>query len=139
MSFSQFLLVWVENLQHEIPWYLHCMKGGWGAIGVALIALEFSLPFVLLLSRTVKRRAATLCAVALGIALMHLIEIYWFVAPTFHPDGFSLHWTTLVAPIGIGGVWLAAFLSQLKKRPLLPFHDPRFVAIVEEHGWVRDG
>jgi len=139
MSFSQFLLIWVENLQHEIPWYLHRMNGGWGVIAVALIALEFSLPFVLLLSRVVKRRAATLCAVALGIALMHLIELFWFVAPTFHPDGFSIHWTTLVAPIGIGGVWLSAFLAQLKKRPLLPFRDPRFVAIVEEHGWVRDG
>ena len=25
MSFSQFLIIWVENLQHEIPWYLHRM------------------------------------------------------------------------------------------------------------------
>ena len=139
MSFSQFLLIWVENLQHEIPWYLHRMKGGWGAIAVALIALEFSLPFVLLLSRAVKRKAAALCAVAMGIALMHLIELFWFVAPTFHPDGFSIHWTTLVTPIGIGGVWLSAFLTQLKKRPLLPYRDPRFVTIVEEQGLAHHG
>jgi hypothetical protein len=139
MSFSQFLIIWVENLQHEIPWYLHRMKGGWGAIAVVLIALEFSLPFVLLLSRAVKRRAGTLCAVALGIALMHLIELFWFVAPTFHPDGFSIHWTTLATPIGIGGVWLSAFLTQLRKRPLLPYRDPRFVAIVEEQGLAHHG
>jgi hypothetical protein len=139
LSFSQFLLVWVENLQHEIPWYLHRMIGGWGALGVGLIVLQFALPFLLLLSRAVKRKAAMLCCVALGIALMHQIEIFWFVAPTFHPGGFSLHWTAVLAPIGIGGVWFAAFLAQLKGRALLPFHDPRFMAIVEEHGWVQNG
>ena len=139
MSFSQFLIIWVENLQHEIPWYLHRMNGAWGGIAVALIGLQFALPFLLLLSRAVKRKAATLCAVALGIALMHQIEIFWFVAPSFHPEGFSIHWTTLLAPIGIGGVWLAAFLIGLKGRSLLPFRDPRFIAIVEEHGLVRDG
>jgi hypothetical protein len=139
LSFSQFLLVWVENLQHEIPWYLHRMNGGWGVIAVALIVFQFALPFVLLLSRTVKRRAAALYGVALGIALMHQIELYWFVAPTFHPDGFTIHWTMFLAPIGIGGVWLAAFLFQLKRRPLLPYRDPRFVAIVEEHGFAQNG
>jgi hypothetical protein len=139
LSFSQFLIVWVENLQHEIPWYLHRMAGGWGAIAIALIALQFALPFFLLLSRNMKRKAAGLCLVAALIAVMHQIELFWFVAPTFHPDGFSLHWTTILAPIGIGGLWFWAFLSQLKDRPLLPFRDPRFVAIVEEHGWVENG
>jgi D-alanyl-lipoteichoic acid acyltransferase DltB (MBOAT superfamily) len=139
MSFAQFLIIWVENLQHEIPWYLHRINGGWGAIAVALIVLQFALPFILLLSRVVKRKAGTLCAVAVAIALMHQIELFWFVAPTFHPDGFSLHWTTLLAPLGIGGLWFAAFLGQLRDRPLLPFRDPRFIAIVEEQGWVPHG
>jgi hypothetical protein len=139
LSFSQFLLIWVENLRHEIPWYLHRMNGGWGAIAIGLIALQFALPFVLLLSRAVKRKAATLCAVALGVALMHQLEIFWFVAPTFHPDGFAFHWTTLLAPIGIGGVWLAAFLSGLKGRPLLPFRDPRLISIIEEHRLAQNG
>ena len=101
--------------------------------------LQFALPFVLLLSRVVKRKGAALCLVAAMIALMHQIELLWFVAPTFHPDGLSLHWTTILAPIGIGGVWFSAFLAQLKDRPLLPFRDPRFIAIVEEHGLVQNG
>jgi hypothetical protein len=29
-----------------------------------------------------------------------------------------------LAAIGVGGVWIAAFLSELKKRPILPLHDP---------------
>jgi len=139
LSFSQFLLIWVENLQHEIPWYLHRMSGGWAVIAIGLIVLQFSLPFILLLSRGVKRNPAPLCVVAGMVALMHLIELYWFVTPTFHPNGFYLHWTTVLAPIGVGGLWLAAFLHRLKERPLLPFGDPRFVAIVEEHELVPHG
>jgi hypothetical protein len=32
----------------------------------------------------------------------------------------------VAAPVGIGGVWLAVFLWQLKQRPLLPVNDPEF-------------
>ena len=132
ISFSQFLLIWVGNHNKEIPWYLHRMVGGWGGIAVALIILQFALPFLLLLSRAVKRKAAALCAVAVIVAVMHWVELFWLVAPSFYPKGFSLHWTSLLAPIGVGGVWFAAFLWQLKARPLLPFRDPRFVAMMEE-------
>ncbi|MGE5303473.1 MAG: hypothetical protein ACM3TN_09115, partial [Alphaproteobacteria bacterium] len=138
-SFSQFLLVWVENLNHEIPWYLHRMFGGWGTVGVSLVVLQFALPFLLLLSRMVKRKGQGLCAVAVLVAFMHLVEMLWFVAPAFHSSSFSISWTDVLAPVGIGGLWIAAFLWQLPGRALLPFRDPRFIAIVEEHEWVKNG
>jgi len=138
-SFSQFLIIWMENLKHEIPWYLHRLAGGWGVIAVALVALQFALPFLLLLSRAVKQKTAALFGIAVLVALMHLVEMLWLVAPTFHPEGFALHWTSLVAPLGIGGLWLGTFLWQLEGRALLPFRDPRFVAILEEHGLVKNG
>jgi hypothetical protein len=87
----------------------------------------------------VKRKPATLFGVAIVIGWMHLVEIFWFVAPTFHPTGFSLSWMDVAAPIGIGGVWFAAFLWSLQGRSLLPAHDPRFIAIVEERQLVNDG
>ena len=124
----------MENLNKEIPWYLHRVTGGWEALAVGLIVLQFVLPFILLLSRTVKRHAATLCGVAAVVGFMHFLELLWFVAPTFHPQGFSIHWTNLVAPVGIGGIWFAAFLWHLKGRSLLPLRDPRLIAIMEEKG-----
>ena len=139
LSFAQFLLVWVENLTEEIPWYLHRTAGGWTAIAAALIVFQFALPFVLLLSRTVKRQAATLCGVAVLIVAMHLVEMFWFVVPAFHTTGFSISWMDVLAPIGIGGLWFAAFLWQLARRSLLPSCDPRFLAIVREHELVKNG
>jgi hypothetical protein len=55
LSFSQFLLIWSENLVEEIPWYLHRIGGGWEWIATAFIVFQFALPFILLLSRTTKR------------------------------------------------------------------------------------
>ena len=29
-------------------------------------------------------------------------------------------------PFGVGGIWLAYFLWQLQRRPLVPLHDPNW-------------
>jgi hypothetical protein len=134
MNFSQFLLVWVENLREEIPWYLRRTGGGWEWIAFALIVFQFALPFILLLSRTTKRRAKVLSVVALWILFMHWAEIFWMVMPAFYPAAFHIHVLDLLAPVGIGGIWLAAFLRYLKQHSLLPLHDPRFAAVLEQEG-----
>jgi len=52
-------------------------------------------------------------------------------APSFYPAQFQLHWIDILAPIGIGGIWLAIFLQYLRGRSLLPLHDPRFAELLE--------
>ncbi len=37
------------------------------------------------------------------------------------------------APIGLGGIWLAYFLTQLEKRPLMPPNNPHLEEALE-HG-----
>ena len=48
LEFSQYLIIWGENLSGEIPWYLRRMQGGWGGSGLGLVFLNFALPFILL-------------------------------------------------------------------------------------------
>ncbi|HXV81821.1 MAG TPA: hypothetical protein VEG60_18220 [Candidatus Binatia bacterium] len=132
MQFSQFLLIWSENLAEEIPWYLHRITGGWEWVALALLIFLFGLPFVLLLSRTTKQSAVMLARVAGGILFMHWLDVLWMVAPSFHPGQFVLHWMDVVVPIGLGAVWLAVFIGYLKARSLLPLHDPRFTELVEQ-------
>jgi hypothetical protein len=132
LNFSQFLLIWSENLAEEIPWYLHRLGGGWEWIAIALILFQFALPFVLLLSRNSKRNSLTLSVVAAAILFMHWLDILWMVAPSFYPARFHIHWLDIVAPVGIGGLWLAAFIRYLKARSLLPLHDPRFAELLEQ-------
>jgi hypothetical protein len=133
LSFSQFLLVWSGNLPDEITWYTARATGGWAWVAVMLIMFHFAVPFLLLLSRFVKRRIRLLAAVATGLVLMSLIDLFWLLAPAYDRAGPRFHWMDWMAVIGIGGVWLWRFASQLKRNPLVPLHDPRLAQGAAHH------
>ncbi len=136
-SFSQFLIIWSGNLPEETPWYVHRLHGAWKFIGLALVVFHFALPFVVLLSRDLKRRGKMLIIVALAVILMRLVDLFWLIAPEREAGAFRLHWMDLALPIGVGGVWLFYFATQLKTRPLIPIGDPTLqdaIAPEHEHG-----
>jgi hypothetical protein len=138
LSFSQFLIIWSGNLPEEIPWYIARIRGGWGAIAILLVIGHFALPFLLLLSRDLKRHGSLLARVAAVVLAMRLIDLIWLIAPTFAahtpaeaaatPQGFSfpLHWMDVAIPLGLAGVWLFVFARLLRTRALLPVNDPYF-------------
>jgi hypothetical protein len=132
LGFSQFLLIWAVNTKDEIPWYMSRAFGGWGVIAAVLIVLHFAAPFLLLLQRGVKRRLRVLSFVAGFLIFLTLVDIYWMVAPAYEkqPQVFV---SDVFAVLGIGGLWIATFLWQLKKMPLLPLNDPRFEGALQ-HG-----
>jgi hypothetical protein len=133
LSFSQYLIIWSGNLQDEIPWYVSRATGGWAWVAMALIVFHFAVPFLLLLSRFVKRRMQLLAAVAAGLIFMSLIDMFWLTAPAFEPAGPQLRWMDWLATIGVGGIWIWAFITHLEGKPLLPLHDPRLEEILH-HG-----
>jgi hypothetical protein len=126
LSFSQFLIIWSGNLPEEIPWYLKRTQGPWGAVAILLLLGHFALPFLLLLSRDLKRHSGLLAKVALAVVVMRLIDIIWLVAPAFETHGVPLHWMHVVIPVGLAGLWMFAFTRNLRSRPLLPVNDPYF-------------
>jgi hypothetical protein len=125
LSFSQFLIIWAGNLPQEIPWYLRRLRGGWGWVALSLVVFHFATPFVLLLMRKVKRNAGRLIKVCVLMIVIRLVDVYWVVKPAFYNQHLSIYWMDFVAPVGIGGLWLALFFWQLKSRPLVPLKDPR--------------
>lgn len=130
-SFSQFLIIWSGNIPEETRWYLYRMRGGWSLVALGLVIFHFALPFLLLLSRDLKRNARRLALVAGLVLLMRLVDLFWLIAPKFSKGDFHMSWTDVVAPLGIGGLWLAFFLWQLKQRPLIPFNDPQLPEVLE--------
>ncbi len=125
MALSQFLIIWSGNLPEEIPWYLDRMHGGWDTVGVIIVLFHFTVPFALLLSRDNKRNGRILAKIAVAIIIMRFVDLDWIIMPSFHPEQFAFHWMDLAAPVAIGGLWFTAFLRQVKKKELLPMHDPR--------------
>jgi len=139
-SFSQFLIIWSGNLPEEIPWYLRRLYGGWGYVAVAIVILHFALPFVLLLSRDLKRRARTLVLVALLVLFMRIVDLIWTIAPSAlampqhgaegaaagQAGGLAavlVYALNFILPALIGGIWLWWYARELRSRPLLPLGD----------------
>ena len=135
-AFSQFLIIWSGNLPEETTWYVARKHGGWGAIALAIVILQFAFPFMMLLSRTLKKSAHKLAMLAALILVMRIVDVIWLVEPTYSRGDFVFNWMDYIAPIAIGGLWLGTFAWQLQKRPLVPINDPQLeqaIAVVHGH------
>lgn len=134
MSLAQFLIIWAENLPDEIPWYVRRFSGGWGYLAFIIAIFQFCVPFFLLLMRFIKKNPNLLRTVAVWMIIMSIIHVFWFIEPAFRQHELQIYWTDVAAPVGLGGIWLAFFLRNLKARPLLASHDPRDTYVAGAHG-----
>ena len=137
-NFSQFLIIWSGNIPEETPWYLKRMKDGWQWVGLILILFHFAVPFLILLSRDIKRHGRRLAAIAVFIIAMRLLDMFYHIAPSPSTAGSEPHfngfWALyLIGPLAVGGLWLWAFFGELQKRPMLPVMDPMLESAIE-HG-----
>jgi len=147
LSFSQFLIIWAGNLSEEIPWYMRRLHGGWEWMGRFLIVFHFAVPFLILLSRPLKRNISALWKVAALVLVSHLIDDYWLIASSSafdpkdasgavimspNPGWFSPSFLDLIVPLAIGGIWFSVFLRFLKSRPLMVAHDPQLLPALKQ-------
>jgi hypothetical protein len=131
MAFSQYLITYSGNTAEEVSWYIARQRGGWAVVSVALIALHFALPFLVLLTGDrIKRDPARLGGVALFIIIMRHVDLFWLVAPTFRLQWFvpSAIPADLGAPLLLGGIWLILWIREVKDKPIVPLFDPRLQA-----------
>ena len=133
-SFSQWLIIWSGNLPEEIGWFLNRIRGGWGVVALIIILFHFALPFALLLSRERKRAGRRLIGLAIFLMFMRMVDIYWYVVPNFaHTRGhfyFSIWY--VIAPLSVGGLWLAYFFRNFRQRLLLPVYEPQMPLLLSQ-------
>ncbi|HVS15155.1 MAG TPA: hypothetical protein VMV46_14600 [Thermoanaerobaculia bacterium] len=132
MALSQFLITWSGNVPEFTQWYFARNTGGWKPYTVFLVVFHFFVPFLMLLSASLKKRPERLVRVAVYLLAMRWIDLYWQAAPTFH-EHITIHWLDLATLVAVGGVWVFAFVSQLRKRTLIPLNDP-YLPEVLGHG-----
>jgi hypothetical protein len=108
-ALSQFLIIWTGNLPSEISWYLRRMNYGWQYLALVIVVFHFAVPFLMLLSRDVKRDPRQLRFVALMLLSMYAAHLYWMIIPAFPYQGATGYVLNVAAFAAVGGVWLAPF------------------------------
>ncbi len=120
LAFTQYLIIWAEDLPNEIAWYLPRVNTSWHDVALFLVAFHFALPLLVLLSRRAKRVPRALGALAAMLLFAHLVDTYWLVVPAFRLEGVAIAWSDVPAIAALGGIWLAAYL-RTSRRTRAPF------------------
>lgn len=131
---SQFLIIWNGNLPETASYFARRGVQGWNAVGMVTILGQFLVPWMSLLSPRIKRYPHLLRGVAGWIFVIHIVDVYYAVAPAlpnggFHGHGFYPGQNILFAALGLAGtfsLWFGVFaLGVRNTRALLPTYDNR--------------
>lgn len=120
LSFAQFLLMWSGDMPFEAHWLGDRMTGPWALVLITLWAVRFVVPFLVLLSRGAKEVPALLVSMGLLLALAHVLDVIWLVAPSVDVSPLAATVTTL----GISTVAAAVAWARFRNWPAIPLGDP---------------
>jgi hypothetical protein len=117
-AYSQWLIIWEENLSTEIPWYLERLSAFWRGAVLAVIVLDLLVPLFTLVWTPAKRRRGLVRAISGVLLVGSMLQMWWLVLPPFHDA--MLAWLAPAAMIALGGLWLWLFLWRLERGRWLP-------------------
>lgn len=139
VTFSQYFLIWNANVPEETFWYnlreinADGSPNQWKYIGIFVLVFgHFLVPFLYLLSYKHKIVHKKIKFIAIWIPCVIFFDLCYNILPALkneHGDAMPLVsvnfiWT-ITAVIGVGGIWLYAYLKSLPTAKLIPIRDPR--------------
>ncbi len=141
LCFAEFLIIWSGNVPDEIPWYLNRIRGGWWVICSADFICHWLIPFVLLLSRDLKRNKQKMIWLTSFMIFARCLDMFWLIEPNFADAAGNLHiagnvgiLAYITVPVAVISLWAAYYMTQLQARPLINVNDPHVEEMLEpEH------
>lgn len=130
ISFCEFMLIWYASIPEETM-YFHARwdEPSWRWISISLVTVKFIIPFYLIMSRNAKRNLGLLGLGAAWIAVMHFVEMYYWVMPYYREGGVPFSVLGLATDVGAVfacvGIYLAVVFRRMLSYPVIPVRDPR--------------
>ena len=125
IAFCQFFLIWYANVPEETVFYMYHSKGSWFYVILALIIGHFFIPFILFMSRFIKRNLKTHLIMAVWLVIMHFIDLFWIIMPTVSKYNFDFRFIDFSLIIAMGCLYFGCLFLNMKKINLIPKNDPR--------------
>jgi hypothetical protein len=122
--FCQYLLIWYVNNPEETVYFRQRRHGHWPEVLFLDLALNWGVPFLILLFRSAKRSPLVLGAVAVVVLAGRWVDLSLMINPS-QSDSVPIPGIIEVGLlVGIAGLFALAVFRSLSKAPLVPLHDP---------------
>jgi Ni/Fe-hydrogenase subunit HybB-like protein len=122
LFWSQYLVIWYGNLPYETEFVLlRTAERPWNTVAVAVLILNFLIPFLVLLPRSRKENPKTLLAVSVAIAMGIWMERYLLVVPSLTPRVARVAgWEEPLITLAFFSSFVLLYSMVLSKAPMLP-------------------
>ena len=122
--FCQYLLIWYVNNPEETVYFRERLHGPWTVWLLVDLALNWAVPFVVLLFRSAKRNPWVLGGVAVLVLAGRWVDLSLMILPT--QGGASAQPGLVDAGLALGtvGVFVLVVLWSLQRAPLAPAQEP---------------
>jgi len=116
---SQYLLIWYGNVPEETTYYVSRTGDRWILLFLLNLALNWVVPFLVLLSREAKRSMTILKWTAIVMLVGRWLDLYLMVMPQIIPAP-SVRPLDVVILLGYGAVVFLIASRALASAPLVP-------------------
>jgi hypothetical protein len=122
--FCQYLLIWYVNNPEETAYFRRRWQGGWPTWLYIDLALNWGIPFLVLLFRSAKRSPVLLGTIALLILAGRWVDLGLMILPSQGSDLAQPGTLEAGFLLGTGGIAALAVFRALRQAPLVPLNEP---------------
>ena len=131
--YCQYMLIWYTDMPEETPYYFLRSQGGWRLLTWVNVAVNWAIPFFLLMPKVVRRTPRYLLQIAYLMLAGQALNMFLLIGPSqigAHPH-FSLF--EVVPLIGAGALFFLLVLRGLAAAPLVPHKDANLEESLRYH------
>jgi hypothetical protein len=129
---SQYLLIWYTNIPEETSYFIVRTDRDWSWLFLLNLALNWAIPFLILMPRAAKRSPAVLKRVCITLLVGHWLDVYLMVVPNVIGKRWIGPLEILIA-LGYGALFFYVVAKALERAPLVPINDPYLAESLHHH------
>lgn len=130
MWFSQFMIIWYGNIPEETQYYFYRWQEGWKILFWLQIALNWGVPFLILLPVPTSKKMSIITGVILVLIIGQYIDIFVEVMPGLGRE-LSFGWIEAGTFLGFAGLFAFVVSMALAKTRIVPRNHPYLVESLE--------
>ena len=115
--FSQYMLIWYSNIPEEVPYYM-ARFGEFKPLFITMLALNFIMPVLVLMSRDSNRIMGFILLAAIFVLAGHWLDHYIMIMPGSVGYHYGFCWVELGGFLFYAGIFLYVVQRNLAAAPL---------------------